>query len=569
MNSADLQQMDVTSLQAVLADLRKKVLPSRFEKAQQTEPKTLQLGLRTLKGITWLEFSWNALAPRIVQTNSPSKQSGESTLAKQIQYALRQMALIEIKQEGFERIVEFGLANRPSEPIKKTLLIEIMGRHSNLLLLDENRKVITLGRQIRQHQSRLRPIGTGDIYVPPPPLQGIEPSKEETLEKWRNRLCLIPTNLKDSLQQCYQGISPSLALQLIHDDQVLAKELLEKSVLEISEVQWKEIYKRWCSWLDSVEKNTFSFSKLGPTDYKVWPFDKEPKNSTKELSLTLGEYYQEKVNYHKLIQLDKEIKHKILISLKSEKNSLDDQIKLLDQTKESNALQIKADNLLCIQSPTKDMIHEAQRLYKRAKKLRRGESIIKQRISYHEQRLSAIQATEIFREELFSNEWEEYSFKIKRLYELKEELENYFSNSNKGPKKNYQNKRNRLKPLELSSPRGLVIQIGRNHSQNELISLRQAKTGDIWFHAQECPGSHVVLKASSGLAENEDLQMAADIAAFFSRAKRNKRVPVVMASTNKLQRISGELPGTVRYRDGQVLWAEPCKGMKHMNLFSS
>ena len=62
-------------------------------------------------------------------------------------------------------------------------------------------------------------------------------------------------------------------------------------------------------------------------------------------------------------------------------------------------------------------------------------------------------------------------------------------------------------PLELQSPGNLIIQVGRNHRQNDWISLRQARSGDLWFHAQECPGSHVVLKSSAGLAEEDDLPL--------------------------------------------------------------
>ena len=215
--------MDVTSLRAVVANLRTKILPSRFEKAQQPEPKTIQIALRTLKGLTWLEFSWNAEAPRLIEISSPPPIGRESSLAKQLQYGLSQMALLEIEQNGFERVIKFGLASRPSGDIQKVLIIELMGRHSNLLLLDEQNKIVTIGRQVSKQQSRVRPIGTGDIYFEPPPLRGKKPSSEESFERWKERLCLIPCNLRKALQDSYQGISPTLALQLANDDELLAK----------------------------------------------------------------------------------------------------------------------------------------------------------------------------------------------------------------------------------------------------------------------------------------------------------------------------------------------------------
>ncbi|MDP6171746.1 MAG: NFACT family protein, partial [Prochlorococcaceae cyanobacterium ETNP2_MAG_10] len=110
MAPAVLQAMDLSSLRAVLAELRSELLPSRFEKVQQPEPHTLQLGLRTLKGLVWLEFSWRADCPRLVRIPPPSRLGSGSTLAQQLQHGLRQMALIELKQNGFDRVVECGLA---------------------------------------------------------------------------------------------------------------------------------------------------------------------------------------------------------------------------------------------------------------------------------------------------------------------------------------------------------------------------------------------------------------------------------------------------------------------------
>ena len=100
------------------------------------------------------------------------------------------------------------------------------------------------------------------------------------------------------------------------------------------------------------------------------------------------------------------------------------------------------------------------------------------------------------------------------------------------------------------------IQIGSNNRQNELISLRKGKKGDLWFHAQEIAGRHVVLKSSNAFMDDKDIQLAADLASFFSRARGSKLVPVIMVPIENLQRISGALPGTVRHKGGKVLWGK-------------
>ena len=149
MAAASLQLMDLTSLRAVLWDLRRQLLPSRFEKAQQPDAARLQLGFRSLSGMTWVELSWLAEAPHLIQIPPPDRQGAGSTLAQQLQHSLRQLALVELYQPGFERVVEFRLAARPGERVQRVLVLELMGRHSNLLLLDDQRQVITLGRQVR------------------------------------------------------------------------------------------------------------------------------------------------------------------------------------------------------------------------------------------------------------------------------------------------------------------------------------------------------------------------------------------------------------------------------------
>ncbi|MFO0104556.1 MAG: NFACT family protein, partial [Cyanobium sp.] len=160
MAMARLQPMDLTSLRAALSEWRGLLLPSRFEKAQQGGSHSLQLGLRHLHGIQWLELCWQAEAARVHAIAPPPRQGEGSTLAQQLQHGLRGLALTSLEQPGWERIVDLGFARRPGGPLEKRLVIELMGRHSNLFLLDGEGRVVALARQVKSGQSRLRPIGT-------------------------------------------------------------------------------------------------------------------------------------------------------------------------------------------------------------------------------------------------------------------------------------------------------------------------------------------------------------------------------------------------------------------------
>ena len=563
MNNEVIQIMDITSLKAVLAELRKKIIPSRFEKVQQLDPNTLQICFRSLTNLIWIEISWQAECPRIVEINQPSKLKGESTLAKQLQYGLRGMPLVKLEQKGFDRVVNFHFAERINESVERLIALELMGRHSNILLLDKNKTVITIGKQIRSHLSRLRPISTGDIYTPPPPLKGVEPNTIQSFKIWKEKLLLIPISLKESLQQNFQGISPSLAKQLASHDNSIAERLLRKQVNDLTNNEWKDLYQRWLRWLDVIQTETFYLCFNGPTQYRVWGQSKGSSSQCKDIGLNLGKYYTNLLNIRKLEQIKKQAKTKIEKMRNNESEELKAKSLLLANCSQMKSIQEKADSILCSKNPSKKKIIEAQKLYKKAKKMRRSESIINERISYHKQRLVHILEAHQFLEEIISNNFNQIEETINAIKQLADGLEQYiFQNKRKSNIKNKKPKKN-INILELRSHSGLLIQIGRNHIQNEYISLEKARKGDIWFHAQECPGSHVILKASNGTFEEIDLKMGADLASFFSKGKNNKKVPVIMAPAKKLQRLKGAIAGTVNFREGRILWGNPLKGKEH------
>ena len=556
------QAMDVTTLRAVVSDLRSRMLPSRFEKAQQPDSQTLQLGFRTLKGMVWLELSWKADCPRLVQIPPPPKQGSGSTLAQQSQHSLRQLALVEIRQEGFERVVSFEFANRPGDALKRHVVLEIMGRHSNLLLLDEHKQVIALGRQVRDHQSRVRPIGTGDAYTPPPPLQGRAPEADESFERWQQRLRLVPLPLSKALPQTYQGISPALARQL-------AGPLLKRSVEELSDPEWTQLHNQWRQWLHCLEEGRFNLQLSGDSNYRVWgnqaTVDQSCSAPVQPISLMLGRFYRDQLQARELQRHSDDLRQRLVQAKQREQLQLQEQTERLKATEDAGQLQQEADALLCLPRPTREQIDQSQKLYKKAKKLRRAVPLLMERQQHHHQRLALIEGSEAFLDDVLTADWDSHHDRIRRLEELRLEAQELLAPRQRNKRRQGQSRPDgQPQPLEVRSPGGLTIQVGRNHRQNDWISLRQARPGDLWFHAQECPGSHVVLKASSGLAEEPDLNLAADLAALFSRARANGRVAVVMVPVEQLQRIAGAGPGTVRHRGGTVRWAEPERAQQQL-----
>jgi predicted ribosome quality control (RQC) complex YloA/Tae2 family protein len=546
--SLPIQAMDVTSLRAVLAELRPVLLPSRFEKAQQPDPQRLQLGLRSLEGSHWLELSWLAEAPRVLAIDPPPRLGDGSTLARQLQHGLRGLALVSIAQQGWERVVELGFARRPDEPLVRHLVLETMGRHSNLFLLDDERRVITLARQVRQDRSRLRPIGTGDAYAPPPPMAGEPPRTAEDLASWQRRLSLVPQPLGQALMGAYQGIGPALARQLADDMLPLPVQLLGPD-------HWQRLWRRWRRWLEAVTEERFQLRWGGPSDYRCWDSEGNgilASDDPLAINRGLAAYYADRLGRRALEQRRATLRQQLLQAAERERRNADQQRSLLAAVPRGEGLQRRADQLLSLPAPSREQVEEAQTLYRQARRMRRSVAAITPRLELHEQRLAAIEASLTFLEQAENED---------QLAAVEEDLPALLPRrGGQSPPPARRNRRGTsggANPLELRSSGGLRLQVGRNHRQNEWISLQQARRGDLWFHAQECPGSHVVLKGSEGTPGEEDLREAADLAAHFSRGRANGRVPVVMVPTGDLQRIAGAGPGTVRHRGGEVLWAVP------------
>ncbi len=537
-----LQPMDVTSLKAVLVEWRAQLLPSRFEKAQQPEAQAIQLGLRSLQGMQWLQLSWQPEAARLHRIAPPPRQGEGSTLAQQLQHGLRGLALVEIGQGGWERVVELGFARRPGEPVERWLVAELMGRHSNLLLLDGQRSVIALARQVKDSQSRLRPIGTGDAYSSPPPLGGEPPRVAESQESWRKRLTLLPLPLGKALLGAYQGVSPALVGQLLEPEQ------RELPVQQLDDATWGQLWQRWRRWLEAVDQQRYGWQAQA-SGYRCWDCPPaEPAGDGWALNNALAAYYALRLGERRHQERRQQLQHALHAAMARERLQEQEQLQLLEATAGSEALQQQADALLSQMAPTKSCIEEAQKLYRKARKLRRAVEAIQERLALHRQRLAALEASLTYLEQAEGGEaLEAVAHDIEALHAPRRRRRGARQGGEAGVPC----------PLELHTAAGLTVQVGRNHRQNEWISLRQARRGDLWFHAQEIPGSHVVLKSSAAPASDGDLQLAADLAAHFSRGRGNARVPVVMVPTDDLQRIPGAAPGTVRHRGGEVLWGEP------------
>jgi len=325
------------------------------------------------------------------------------------------------------------------------------------------------------------------------------------------------------------------------------------------------IHRRWRKWLLDIENNNYTINFEGSTDFVAWG-KSEIRDKKNNIGLSLGIYYSNKILEKKINSIRDKLQQDLLNSKDHEIRKLEAQKLLIENISEYINMQNKANNILTLPSPNKIQITEAQRLFKEAKRIKRSRESITNRINFHKKKISDIEYCELFLDSLIYEDSDDKRNNLDSIIELREEVEEYICIKKNNLKSNSNKKIKQSSNIrEIQSPSGLKIQIGRNNRQNELISIRRGKKGDLWFHAQEIPGSHVVLKSSNGLVDEKDIQLAADLASFCSRARGSKLVPIIMVPIENLQRISGALPGTVTHRGGKVLWGKSERAEKYFH----
>ncbi|MFM6309538.1 MAG: NFACT family protein [Dolichospermum sp.] len=569
-----MQPLDFTALTAACSEIRTNWLPARIEQVYQRDRFTIAIALRTLKQRGWLDISWHPQAAHICISEPPPRHPDTFTFSQQLRHQLGGLALVAIEAiSPWERVIDLQFAPRPGESALYHLYAEIMGKYSNVILTDASNEIITAAHQVSQQQSSVRPIQTGQNYEKPPKLTGKTPNLNESLERWQERVSLVPGEIKRQLLKSYSGLSSALL-----DTMLLNAEIKPDTNTDVlTPKDWQNLFQCWEEWLQALELGQFkpAWTKTG---YTVMGWG--AVTPTKSIQELLYRYYADHLNQQLFVQLRHQLIQKlthILAKLRIKAQSFSDRLQQSDQAEEYRQ---KADLLMAnlhqwqlgMQNiilpdfeterpiliallPDKNAVQNAQKLYKQHQKLKRARGAVEPllfavqtEIDYLEQVEAAIsqideyknsedlQALEEIRDELIDQKY-------------LEDLEYRSRSSNETPGTNFHRYR---------SPGGFEVLIGRNNVQNDQLTFRVAGDYDLWFHAQEIPGSHVLLRLEPGtIAEEADLQFTANLAAYFSRARQSDQVPVVYTQPKHVYKPKGTKPGLVVYKHETIIWGKP------------
>lgn len=578
-----MQPVDFTTLAAVGADLRSRWLPARCEQVYQRDRYTLFIALRTLDARGWLAISWHPQAARLHMAEPPPKQPDTFTFSQQLKHQLAGLALTKITPlSPWERALDLQFARRPDEPALWHLYVEVMGKYSNVILTTADNQIVTAAHQVSEQQSSVRPIQTGKSYVHPPAIHGKLPDLAEGIDDWRDRIALIPGNLKKMMVTAHSGVSSAIARQLIFAAGLPA----DIATTELTDSDWQRLFQHWQNWLHCLDQETFTpgwqAADLG--GYTVLGIGvKRPAANVQTL---LDEYYRHQFNQEEFRRLHHQLSQRLKTLLAKLRQKADTFTERLQQSDQSESYRLKADLLMAnlhhwqvgmsqIElndfesgepvvlplNPEKNAVQNAQSLYKQHQKLKRARTAVmpllaavNAEISYLEQVEESLMQVPAYVEEA----------DLRSLTETRSELisQGYLRDAT-----GYQLGKSTGKSASsqdaasfrrYTTPQGLDLLIGRNNSQNEQLTFKQASDYDLWLHAQEIPGSHVLLRLNAGEVPSDDtLQLAASFAAYYSRARQSEQVPVVYTEPKNVYKPKGSLPGMVIYKRERVLWGQP------------
>jgi predicted ribosome quality control (RQC) complex YloA/Tae2 family protein len=574
-----MQQVDFTTLTAAVRELQADWIPARVETVYQRDRYTLALGLRTLEKKGWIAISWHPQAARIVLTDPPPRIADTFTLSQQLRSVLGGLAMVEMTMVApWERLVRLAFATRPGAEALYYLYVEPIGKYSNLTLTDADNLIITTAHQVSNKQSSVRTIETGRPYEVPPSLTDPMPSLAESIDRWIERVSLIPDKLNQRLVRSYRGLSTILMNELI----VTAGLSPIQTTDTLSPSDWEKLFGYWQKWLRTLTQvagyqchphlTTNGFSVLG------WGNLGTPVATVNEAVET---YYTRILDREAFTQLKHQLTQKlstILAKLRVKANTF--KTKLLESTG-ADEYRTNADLLMAYLQewapgmtqiilndfetgepvkiklePEKNAIQNAQFLYKRHQKLKRAKLAVDPLLAEVQAQIDYLEQVEASILQTDEDSEDDVREMLQTLLEIKKELidTGYFPATDRIAKAELAE----TKPRALKTPSGFELLIGRNNRQNDLLTFKTATEYDLWFHAQEIAGSHGLLRITPGaVAEAADLQFTANAVAYYSRARQSQAVPVVYTETKHVYKPKGAKPGMVIYKHEQIVWGHP------------
>lgn len=573
--------LDGAFLRHLKKELEEAALGARVEKIAQPNREEMVFTLRTRTDHYKLLLSARANSARIHFTQYvPENPKVPPMLCMLLRKRLSGAKLAAVRQSGLERLLllDFDAINELGDEVRLTLAVEIMGRYSNIILVDENGKIVDALKRVDAEMSSERLVLPGLTYQLPPPqnkLCMLEAEPEEILA--RLRALPADTELSKALLSSLQGVSPVVCRELQH----LTGRGADLYTQEMTEEHWERLRffltrlvrevrgTEGAPYMAvSVAKKPMDFSFINITQYGTAAV----VNRQETFSGLLDAFYAGRDRIERmrarsqdllrvLSNASDRLSRKINIQrAELEKCAERDQLRICGDLISANLYQIeKGSTVVSLQNfyepdaplvkikldPSKTPSQNAQKYYKDYRKARTAEEKLTEQIGQAQQEL-----------EYLDTVFEELSrAKVERdLSEIRQELvEQGYIRAQKGKQKPVA----AAAPLEFTSSDGFRILVGRNNRQNDRLTMKQANNNDIWLHTKNIPGSHTILVTDGREPTETAIREAAMLAAAHSRARDSSQVPVDYTQVRNVNKPSGAKPGMVIYVKYNTVYVTP------------
>lgn len=573
--------LDALFLSALARELDEKLKGVRVDKIHQPDKEGVRFALRT--GEKLLIDAGNNY-PRIHLTKSTAENPQTPPMfCMLLRKHLAGGKISEVRWQYLERAIdiEFETTDELGMPTKRVLTAELMGRHSNLVLRDADDRIIDCLKRVDLAMSERRQVLPGLFYQKPPAQDKKNPLTISRAELFDELLSAPDEARADKwLQDTFMGVSPLIWREIIYratgdsglrfcEMDAAAKERVASCATELFEQVVGGKYVPWIVCENGKPKD-FSFCQI--SQYDGVYVGKEMQS----LSELLDAFYSERGLQERMRQksqnMTRTVQNAYERALRKQEVQKEELLQARDRERDRELADIVTANLYRMERGMNRLVAQdffkedapeieialdirlspqqnAAKLYKSYNRKKNAELFLTEQI---EKGQAEAEYLESVLESISQAESE------KELEAIREELHDggYISNRKNAGRAR---KKDELAPREFISEDGFRIFVGRNNRQNDILTLKYANKNDVWMHTQKIPGSHVIVECNGQQAPDRTLTQAAELAAYYSRARESGQVPVDYTKVRNVKKPAGAKPGKVIYVDYQTAYVSPKK----------
>lgn len=556
---------DGITVAALTHELKSSLLGGRITKIAQPETDELLLTIKTPEGQRRLYISASASLPLIYLTtdNKPSPMTAPN-FCMLLRKHIGNGRITDISQPKLERIIHIDIEHLDElgDLCKKRLIVEIMGKHSNIIFCDETGRIIDSIKHVPAHMSSVREVLPGRTYFIPDTMEKLDPLSVP-IDEFVAALKEKPMPIGKAIYTSFTGISPVVAEEICYLSGIESR----MSANDFSEDMLMHLYKQFSYYMDDVKNENFTpviyYDEETPKEFSALPlshFDCYEVEDFSSISLILSSYYSTKNTITRIRQKGADLRHVVQTALERNRKKFDLQSRQIRDTETREKFRIYGELLNAygygLESGSKEIT--CLNYYTNEEitipldpTLTPQENSQKYFAKYNKQKRTYEALTELIEEtsddikylESISNALD-IALSEPDLAQIKEELiqSGYV-------RRKFTKKKVKLtsKPLHYISNDGYHIYVGKNNLQNDELTFSFANGNDWWFHAKGTAGSHVIVKTNGDELPDRTFEEAGKLAAYYSKNRGNDKVEIDYIEKKHVKKPNGAKPGFVVY----------------------